>query len=305
MLLNTLDKTKKTVVALGKFDGVHIGHKKLIECAADTAREKGLLSLIYVICPADSDRIMKEKDKIEIIKNYGADIYYRENVTTDFMSMSAVEFVTEILKKKLNCVHVIAGYNFRFAKNRSADAKELKRLCRENKMECSIIGKVTCVGSDGAEHKVSSSRICSLIEKGDVSEAAKYLGRPYFLSGTVICGRQIGRSLDFPTANITYGGLKPILKSGVYVTNTYISGKKYPSVTNVGTNPTVSSDGNISVETNIIDFFENIYGKDIRVEFIKKIRGEIKFASVGELKCQIAKDKQSAEMYFKELSENS
>lgn len=298
MLINALEKSKKTAVCIGKFDGVHIGHKKLIECAVDTAKKKGLLSLIYVICPDGSERLMREDDKIKIFDKSGADIYYKENVTSQYMAMSAEEFVKSVLMDKLKCAHVIVGYNFRFAKNRSADACELKKICSKYNIECTVIGRVTCVGSDGGRHKVSSSTICSLIEKGDVEEAANYLGRPFFLRGIVVHGRHIGSSIDFPTANISYGNLKSILKNGVYITQTTVFGKKYPSVTNVGKNPTVSKDGNISVETNIIGFNNDIYGVEICVEFVKFIRDEKRFGSIIELKKQIARDKQAAEIYF-------
>lgn len=280
---------QKTVVAIGKFDGVHMGHKELLQSASKLAGKAGLISLCLIINSDMGKQLLSPKDREKIIKSHGIDCCLVEKLTPEFMSLSAESFVKDVLLKKLNCACVVVGYNFRFAKGRSANADELKTICKKHGIECVIIPEVTC-NINNSVITASSTNIRSLIEDGDVKKAAFILGRNYSLAGKVVHGKQIGRTIGVPTANIEPVDNIFIPKNGVYSTRVCIGGVFYPSLTNIGDNPTVNNNGNISIETNILDFNGDIYDKTIELEFIDRIRDEKKFSSLNELKAQIQKD---------------
>ncbi|MBQ6894342.1 MAG: bifunctional riboflavin kinase/FAD synthetase [Clostridia bacterium] len=281
--------SKKAVVAIGKFDGVHKGHQELLSKAAQISETSGFECVALVINSMRGQYLTADDERNEIIKSFGIEKLEIQNLTPDFMNMCAEEFVCDFLIKKLNCAHVVVGYNFRFAKGRTADASLLEEICMENNIDCTIIPEVKCsVGSDKVT--ASSSNIRDYLFNGDVDFASEILGRPFCLSGEVVRGKQIGRTINAPTANINCRSVQTFPKPGVYATRVRYEDKTYISVTNIGDNPTVSSDGQITIETHIIDFAEDIYGKSIKIEFVKRIRDQIKFNSLEELKQQIEKD---------------
>jgi riboflavin kinase/FMN adenylyltransferase len=280
---------KKTVVAIGKFDGVHAGHRELILKARYIAQEKCYESVALVIDTQRGQLIISKTERDEIIKALGIDRVEIQLLTPEFMNMSAEEFVKDFLIKKLNCEYVVVGYNFRFAKGRACDASHLEKVCMENNIYCTVIPKVTCLLESG-DVTASSSNIRNSLVRGDVKEASVILGRTYSLSGEVVPGRKIGRTINTPTANIKCPAKITLPKDGVYATRVCLAGKTYASITNIGNNPTVSSNGEITVETHIIDFSDDLYGKQIKIEFLKRIRDEKKFESIEELKNQIEKD---------------
>ncbi len=284
-----LYKNKKTVVAIGKFDGVHIGHRELLTTASGLAEKAGLVSLCYIVAPRESKVIFLPEKREEIVKSHGIDKCVVQDLTEDFMNMSPEDFVGCILKDRLDCVHVVVGYDFRFGKNRVADALCLERLCKKEGIDCTVIPEVKCETESGYI-TASSSNIKKALECGNVKEAATILGRPYFISGRVVHGKKIGRTLDFPTANIIADSNKILPKNGVYLTATQIDDISYPSITNIGKNPTVNQGNNITVETHIIGMDSVLYGKKISVLFKDRIRDEMKFSSVNDLKNQIKKD---------------
>lgn len=290
--MSTYDKIpalSKTVVAIGKFDGVHIGHKELLKCASAYANEAGLISVSLIINSNSSNMLLTYEEREKIIKSNGVDYCVIQNLTQEFMSLSAQGFADNILVKKLNCACVVVGYNFRFAKGRSASADDLKRICNERGIRCKIVPKVTCDTTDGVI-TASSTNVRSFLEKGDVKKASLILGRYYSISGRVVHGKEIGRTIKFPTANIEICENIFIPKNGVYHTRVLIDGFAYSALTNIGDNPTVNNNGNITIETNILNFEADIYNKNIQVEFIERIRDEKKFNSLEELKKQIQKD---------------
>lgn len=288
--INELLSKKKSVVAIGKFDGVHIGHRELLKHTAALAGKEGLVSVCFIINSKSGKTLSDDKEREQYIKSLGIDFCYIQELNSDFMSMSAEEFADEILFKSLNCAHVVVGYNFRFAKGRSADANDLKSLCFEKSIECTIIPEVTCLTSCKEKITVSSSAIRESLSTGNVKDSFLLLGRPYTISGKVVHGRKIGRSINFPTANIECKSTVLLPKPGVYMANVCVDGTCYKSVTNIGDNPTVKDDGIISVESNILGFDGDIYGKEITVEFLDRIRDEKKFDSLEELKKQIQSD---------------
>lgn len=281
--------SKKTVVAIGKFDGVHKGHQALLEAALSIAEENNLQSVALVINSPRGQYLISPEERYEIIKELGIDLVETQNLTPDFMNMSANEFVLEFLIKKLNCSHVVVGYNFRFAKGRSADADCLLDICTHNNIDCTIIPKVSCSTFAG-EVTASSTNIRGFLYNGDVALASELLGRTYTITGEVVSGKQIGRTINTPTANIKCPSNQIFPKEGVYATRVIYENKMFLSITNIGSNPTVNDNGEITIETHIIDFSECIYGKKIKIEFIKRIRDEKKFDSLEELKAQIQKD---------------
>lgn len=285
----------KTVVAIGKFDGVHLGHRELLITASELARRAGLVSVCYIIENEGSKAILLPDFREKYICEAGIDKIIVQNLTREFMNMSAEDFVKGILADTLNCAHVVVGYDFRFARGRSSGTQELGSLCRSCGIDCTVIPEVVCTLSD-ATMTASSTNIRSFLSQGDVKSASAILGRAYSICGEVVHGRQLGRTLDFPTANIIPPRELILPKAGVYATRVTVGGRVYPSVTNIGDNPTVSESNSITVETNILDFEGDIYSHRIDVEFIDRIRDEKKFASLDELKSQVQKDIEAAKL---------
>ena len=280
---------KKTVAAIGKFDSFHVGHAGLIRTACKIAKEKDILSLILFI-GSHSPEIISEEESGRIVSSFGIDLALRQELDEEFRSLSAESFVKDILSDRLNCECVIVGDNFRFSKNRSADANELKRLCNENSIECIIIEEIRLRNSLSEVCTVSSTYIRELISKGMMEDVSRFLGRPYEISASVTNGRHIGSSLGIPTANLIPPKGKLLPPDGVYATCTTVDEERYLSITNIGSNPTVSDKSDKTIETNILNFDLDIYGESIKVEFFEMIRGEIRFDSLDKLKKQINKD---------------
>ena len=294
----------KNVVAIGKFDGLHKGHQKLLVAAVDKAKQTGGVPIIlfigtplsYLMTPSEAE---SKADELGIKKSV------RYELTDEFRNLSGEDFVKKILKENLNCGHVVVGYNFRFSKNRSCGSEDLVRICKEHGMECTVIDEISVTESDGTTYPVSSSRIKDLLLSGNVGEINKYLGKWYTISGFVAHGKHLGTEFGFPTANLIPEKGRALPMHGVYAVAVEIDGKFYSGVTNVGTNPTVNNGDNITVETHITDFNDDIYGKKIFVSFIEKIRDEKKFADITELVSQIDKDCiASKQIFLKHFSEN-
>lgn len=283
-----MDNTKKVIV-LGKFDGVHIGHKKLILKAVEIAERENLKTLIYAMENDNTFTITNRQEKEEILKILGADEVIIKTLDMDFMSMEPNVFVKNVLKEELSASWVVVGNNFRFGKNRSADAKDLKNLCNENHINAVVMDMV-CV----SDEPVSSTLIRTFIENGEVHKAMLYLGRPYSIKSKVSQGKHLGVKLGFPTANIYPSNLCLVPKKGVYATKTIIDGKEYKSITNVGTNPTFETDKEIKIETHIFECEKTLYGKEIQIDFVHYIRSEQKFQNENELILQVEKDKEEA-----------
>lgn len=283
----------KNVVALGKFDGVHIGHRELINKAVLIAKERNINSLVCTILPLNTYKgITTEEKKEEIIKSLGADCVVKEYLTEDFKKLSPEEFVKNILLEKYNCAHVVVGYNFKFGAERSGNVSLLSTLCEKYNIGITIIESVMQENTDGILEPVSSTRIRKLIENGNTCEIKKCLGRDFCMWGKVSEGKHLGRKIGFPTVNFYPDENDLIPKHGVYAVNLYIESREFWGITNVGINPTVEKGKNIKIETYIFNFDgSEIYGSDIRVKFIEFIRSEIKFESVEHLKMQIEKDK--------------
>jgi len=296
------DSLIKNVVVLGKFDGVHKGHQKLISTAVSIAEKNGTKTLVCTIVPQTSAKnITTEMKKEEIIKALGADFVVRQYLTDNFKNLSPEEFVEKFLKEKFSASHVVVGYNFRFGANRSGDVKKLADLCRIHNIEVTVIDSVKAEREDGTFETISSTAIRNLIENGKVDVVKDYLGRYFCLWGKVSEGKHLGRTIGFPTVNLYPEESDLVPKNGVYLVNVYVDEKEFFGITNVGINPTVDKKDNVKIETYIFDF-ENIeiYEKIIRVKFLKFLRDEIKFENIEELKKQIEKDKEYAKKHITE-----
>jgi len=287
------------VVTLGIFDGVHRGHMALLNSLVSKARESKRESVVITFSPhprlvLDQNRInlsflttMEEKKRL--LENANVDHLIVIEFTKKFSKIEACDFINEVLVKKVGTKHLIIGYNHHFGRRGKGDFNTISQ-CAE-----ALDFKVEQVQAFNSEKgNISSSSIREALLMGQVDEANSYLGYPYSVSGTIVTGRKIGRSIGFPTANIKPDDkFKLIPADGVYAVETHLDGIVRPGMLSIGSNPTVNSDiGVKSIEVNILDFDKDIYGKAISVIFRKRLRDEIKFDNTGQLAEQMKLDRQ-------------
>lgn len=297
-----------TVLCIGNFDGVHLGHRALIDGTLDAvgtlkASYPDIVSGVWFFSPpskayfdlnSEHAFITTEEEKLKLFKRYGLDFAFAADFP-HFRDMSPKDFINNTLTYECQCKEIVCGYNFGFGKNGSGNVQTIKeQFTGEAKI-------IDCTESDGMP--ISSTAIRKLIAGGDFEKANEFLGHNYSLTASVTSGRQIGRTIGFPTANIFFPDEKIIPDFGVYVTTVKIEGesKEYCGVTNVGSNPTISEQTATVCETHILGFDRDIYGKVITVEFLKKLRRERKFDSIDELKAQIAENSKQAYDYYTAL----
>lgn len=295
IIINSLKEMKsfdESVVTIGKFDGIHKGHEVLIEKAVDYAQKENLQSIVFTfknspvsyfskIVPRE---IITEVEKMKKLKDLGVDVVIDIPFNKEMADISAEDFVKEILVNKLGVKKLIIGHDFAFAKNREGTPPILKILGKKYGFMVDVIEPVVINNI-----RVSSTYVKDLIYAGRVEEVKYYLGRNYFIEGKVIRAKQIGRTIGFPTANLKLQENLIIPKRGIYATKVYIGDKVYIGATNIGYNPTVNGE-KMSVETNILQFDKDIYGKTIQLEFLERIRDEKKFKDLNELKIQLKMD---------------
>ena len=281
-----------SVVTLGNFDGVHIGHKKLID-EINLPENEGLTKVLFSFYPhpitiiknIEIKTILARVEKYNLIKDMGFDVFVEYPFSLDFSNLSKEEFIKNILIDKLKCKILVIGDGYKFGKDKSGDAKYLKEIGEKHDIKTIIVKH--CMNSS---EKVSSSAIRDFILKGEIEKANFLLGRNYFIEGIVVRGRELGRTIGFPTINIIPEHEKLLPPNGVYKTIT--SHEKYginQSITNIGVKPTVSGEYK-TIETNIFNFNENLYDEKVKIEFLRFIRPEKKFDNIDELKEQIKND---------------
>lgn len=290
--IKDIDIEFDTVVTIGNFDGVHKGHQVLIEKTATYAKARGIKSAVFTFLnhpinyfvPEKVKNIFDEKEKERLIEGFGIDYLIDIPFDKAMTQISAEQFVVKILKDKIHAKKIVVGHDFTFARNKEGNVKVLKELGHEYGIEVEIVQPIKINGI-----RVSSTFIRELISEGRVDEIPQYLGTPYVIEGEIIHGKANGRKMGYPTANISLKDqiIKP--KNGIYASRVIIDGKKYFGATNVGMNPTVNGKY-LSIETNILNFDEDIYGKRVRIEFLEKIRDEKKFESLDELRKQLDLD---------------
>lgn len=289
-------------VALGNFDGLHIGHMALINTLIRETRLNGLASIVYTFTKHPENILRKklitpllltENKKIELLNETPLDYLYFDDFTEEFSRLSPEEFVSDVLIKKLNIKLAVAGYDYRFGFQGQGDIPLLKEYGKKYGFKVIVIPAIKC-----GNLVISSTRIRECIINGELETAYKLLGRNYSITAEVVSGRRVGNTIGFPTANIHPERFLVLPINGVYITKTLLDGKLYNSMTNVGFNPTFEDVKQKTVETHIIDFNQDIYGKKIEVFFLKKIRDEIKFDRVEDLVTQISKDMEETKEYF-------
>jgi riboflavin kinase/FMN adenylyltransferase len=288
----------QTVLAIGNFDGIHLGHQKILHFLHQRAKQLHFPSSVVIFSPHPQNVLGKDKismiqttdQKIESIKKFQIDTLFIIHFDLHFAQVSATDFVVDILINTLHAKEIVVGDNFFFGKNREGNIDTLHTLCPSHGFRIFPIPSVLKNGEI-----VSSSKIRQYLEAGAIEKANILLGRPYRISGHVIKGRSKGRTLGFPTANIhTSNELLPL---GVYLTRTEVKGKLFPSLTNIGTNPTFQQD-KTHIETYLIGLDQDLYGEELEICFLKKLRNEIRFDSPEELKQQIELDLQHAKSYL-------
>ena len=279
----------KRVVALGFFDGVHLGHRKIISTAIARAKELGVPSAVFTFrsespsAKQSAARLYSTAAKLELIEECGVD----EVILADFedvRGMSAEDFASKLLIGEIGCVCAIAGRDYRFGHRAAGDVALLRSLIEPTGGECVIADDVV-EGDD----KISTTAIKSRMAIGDIEGANKMLGAPYFLEATVEHGRGVGRTLGFPTVNCTLKEQQGLLKHGVYASKIVTRGGTYPALTNVGICPTFDARPE-HAESFILDFDGDIYGECVRIVMISYLRPEIKFDTPDKLREQIASD---------------
>lgn len=297
-IVNPMYKREKrydTAVALGNFDGIHIGHQYLLKDNIEKAKCKNLKPSVLIFRNHTKTILKKERnsgvdiitsfeEKIKILEDLGIEIVFVMDFDEKIMKLPPDMFIDEILLDKLNVRLITVGFDYRFGYKAQGDSKYLREVGKLKGFDVNIIEPIYVEGEI-----VSSTAIRNLIIEGNIEKANKLLGRKYCLTGTVVSGSNRGRNLGFPTANIDLSNRYVVPKTGVYKTYTYVGNSRLLSLTNIGYNPTFD-EKELKIETYILDFDENIYGSTIKVEFIEFIRDDIKFNSAEELKAQIKKD---------------
>ena len=291
-----VNKEKPNYIALGSFDGLHLGHLSLLKKIIELAKENNGLSMVFtyknhpktLVDPENVPKlIMDTETKLDCLKEASIDRVVLKEFTNEFMKIPPEEFI-EILCGNYNIKGIVVGFNFRFGHKNLGDIKLLEKLKDKYGYKIYIINPYTY-----KDDVISSSRIRESILNGDVKEASIMLSRPYLIKGKVIHGKKLGRTIGFPTANLEFDLKYVIPKKGVYYTNVEYKKKIYKGITSVGNNPTVNGQ-ELTIETFILDFKEEIYGEEIKIFFIEIIRDEIKFNSLEELITAIKKDEDFA-----------
>ncbi|MBN2790577.1 MAG: bifunctional riboflavin kinase/FAD synthetase [Candidatus Delongbacteria bacterium] len=294
----SIDKIKEPVVmTLGSFDGIHLGHKSLLELLVSSSKQSGSRSLIVSFEPHPKKIIYPDikinlltnfNERNEIFNDLGIDYFSIIDFNKDIASMAFYEFYEKFIFSNLKIKHIVTGFNHEFGKGRKGNFESLKKMCDERNIEITSVGPMYYKGRN-----ISSTRIRKAILEGSLTEANEMLGHTYFLIGKVVHGKGIGRNIGFPTANIKIiHPDKVIPLNGVYFTKTSVEGISYFSMTNIGVNPTFGN-GQENIETNIFDFNDNIYDKDIKIEFISRIREEKKFKDPSELANMLVIDRKT------------
>ena len=300
-----LEEGTYSYVALGSFDGLHSGHLSLVNKIIELANENKGRSIVYtfknnprtLIKGATPPKLLMDNEsKEEILEALGVDLIYFEEFNEEYMKLTPEGFI-KYLCEKFKVKGIVVGFNYRFGYKNIGNIEMLKELSTKYGYELYVMEP--CNYEDEV---ISSSRIRNELLNGNINKAMKMLNRPYFIKGKVVHGKKLGRTIGFPTANLDYSKEALIPRKGVYYTNVQWQGKIYKGITSVGNNPTVNGD-KLTIETYILDFNNDLYGHNIKVYFIKKIRDEKKFNSIDDLVIQLKKDKNYAleEKFFVNL----
>ncbi len=297
---------KGAVVTIGTFDGVHQGHQKILNRVTEIASKKDLTSILLTFFPHprmvlqpdnDLQLINTIEERKALVFKTGVEHIITHPFSKAFARTTAHEYVKNILVDQLNAKVVVIGYDHRFGRNRAASVVELREYAKEYDFEVIEISK-----KEVEEVAVSSTKVRNAIINGDLETVARYLNRPYSIYGTVVSGRQLGRTLGYPTANLKVAeSYKLLPKAGVYVTSAIIQNSLYYGMTNVGTNPTVNDDLETTIETYFFDFQGDLYDHKLELSFHKRLRDEQQFKSLEGLKIAMQQDELKARDYAQHM----
>lgn len=301
---NSFVSERQTVVTIGTFDGVHAGHRSIINRLVNSAIANNLDSVVLTFFPHPRMVLQKEsglqlintiEERKSLLEQTGIDHLVVHPFTHQFSRLTAIEFVRDILVNKLKAKKIIIGYDHRFGRNRTADINDLKQFGKDFDFEVEEISQ-----QDVEQVAVSSTKIRNALLEGRVERANMYLQHPFTLKGTIVRGRGIGKELGFPTANLEIiEDYKLIPKNGVYVVRTKIDGENVTGMMNIGTNPTVEGKEK-TIESYFFELDKDLYGKKLEIELLVRIRDEKKFASVDDLKIAMKQDQAFSKQYLKD-----
>ena len=291
------NESKNNYIALGSFDGLHLGHLSLVEKVKKLAKQNNGLSIVFTfknhprkfINPnSDIKLIMNNDEKIKVLEKENIDILAFKNFDNEVMKMMPEDFI-KWLCETYKIKGIVVGFNFKFGYKNLGNVELLEKL--QQKYNYKLYVMEPCMINDEV---ISSTLIRNELLQGNVNKVFNMLSRPFMLCGKVVDGKKLGRTIGFPTANLEVKGKKVIPKKGVYYTNVEVNGKIFKGITSIGNNPTVNGI-DLTIETYILDFNNDIYDKEINVYFIDRIRDEVKFNNIEELITQLKKDKKCAE----------
>jgi riboflavin kinase/FMN adenylyltransferase len=304
--LKDYNSNSPSIITIGTFDGVHIGHKKIINQLTSTSSKEQLTSILLSFFPhpkmvLQNDRELKLintiTEKEELLNNLDLDYLIIKEFTKEFSRLSALEFVRDILVNKLNAKHIIIGYDHHFGRNRTANIEQLKEFGLLYDFKVTEI-----LAQDINDIAISSTKIRKALINGEIQLANKFLGYDYFFNGNIVHGNSIGKTISFPTANIeVHESYKLVPKNGVYIVKTIIDKKLIFGMMNIGINPTFDGTKQ-SIEIHFLNFNKNIYNQNLTIYMISRIRDEKKFNSVEDLKTQLELDKVSTLSYIESLN---
>ena len=293
---------RSTAVGLGNFDGLHVGHMALVNTLISEARIHGLQSVIYTFTK-HPENILRKKlftpllttvgKRVQILGETALDTVYFDEFDEEYSRMNPESFVREVLLDKLGARLVVAGFNYRFGYMGQGDVGLLKTMGKRYNFRVIVIPPVKV-----DDEIVSSSTIREYVNKGEMENVFRLLGRHYSITGEVMDGKRMGRRIGFPTANLHPEEYLILPREGIYITKTFYNGEFYSSLTNIGRNPTFEELAKVSVETHILDFDKDIYRSSIEVFFLSLLRDELKFENAQELSKQILQDVSAANEYF-------
>lgn len=293
---------KNTIITIGTFDGVHLGHQKIIKKLNELKKKNGGETLLFtfdphprkILFPTQSDLklITTTTEKCEMLKKFGIDNVLVFPFNLDFAKMSAQDYISEIISESLKTRTIVIGYDHRFGANREGSIETLKQKAKKYNFN------VEEISPEEINHvNISSTTIRKAIEEGEIEIANKFLGYTFFMNGLVVKGKQLGRTIGYPTANIELDNEDKIRpKTGVYFVRVIIGNDSFNGMLNIGYNPTTDFLSKQKIEVNIFNFEEDIYNQNIKIEFVKYLRNEKKFTNLDELKLQLAQDKLACEI---------
>lgn len=288
----------KKIFALGFFDGVHLGHQALLARCCEMAREENAKPCAITFDRHPQSLFVEEpprlistvQDRLWLLRKYGIGPVWIYPVTKEIMSMSWETFLEDLLS--CDAVGFVCGSDFRFGCRGEGTAEKLMRFCEERQLPCAIVEQQLLEGI-----RISSTHIRELLEMGNLAQAQKFLGHPHTLTGAVTSGRQLGRTIGIPTANLPLPENVVVLPYGVYACKAFTKEGEYLAVTNIGSRPTVGGH-HVTVESWLLDFTGNLYGKELTLEFYAFLRPEEKFSSLEALKAEIQKNAQQTRKFF-------